>query len=130
MREKYQDTDEGGYPSVEDFDERGQIEWREPLTVAPGPVVAAAHPGSGNSDHTAKYDEGQGEHNGGPGRTPEDGLRWLASHLYGVSSVCIDDNANVGPVIGLQRTSGGMPHVKRAAGRFVASLTLKVQTRI
>ncbi len=44
-------------PPVPDLDHRREIERREPLPVASGPVVAASQPGAGNADHAAKHDQ-------------------------------------------------------------------------
>ena len=35
-------------------DEIGAVEWRKPISIALGPIVAAPHSGSGNADDGAE----------------------------------------------------------------------------
>ena len=58
-------------PAVADLDQGREVERREPLAVAAGPVVAAPHAGAGDPDDAAEHDEPEGEAAAGPGQTPE-----------------------------------------------------------
>ena len=58
-------------PAVTALDQRREVERREPLAVAAGPVVAAAHAGPRDPDDAAEDDQPDGEAAAGPGQTPE-----------------------------------------------------------
>src|SRR4029077_14927571 len=49
----------------------GEVERGEPVTVAAGPMVPAAHAGTGDADHPSEHDEPQGESSAGPSQPAE-----------------------------------------------------------
>src|SRR5262249_49469027 len=59
------------HPAVADLDEGGEVERGEPLAVAQGPVVAAAHAGAGYADDAPEHDQTEGEDGAGPGQPAE-----------------------------------------------------------
>ena len=57
-------ADQGCGPPVADLDHGWKIERRKPLAVAPGPVVATAHPRAGYAYHPAEHDQERAEQDG------------------------------------------------------------------
>ena len=62
-----QQADQRRRPAVADLDQGGEVERGEPLAVAAGPMVAAAHAGAGDPDDAAEHDQAQREAAAGPG---------------------------------------------------------------
>ena len=82
-----QQAHQRGGPAVTDLDQGGEVERGEPLTVAPGPVVAASHAGAGDPDDAAKHDRGRAQNrcrprpDAGAVRSGPDQLMWSKRRL-------------------------------------------------
>ena len=69
---QHHDAHQRRRPAVADLDHGGEVQRREPLPIAEGPVIAASHSRAGDANDSSEHDQAKGQDGSGPGQAAKE----------------------------------------------------------